>query len=382
MAQKGFDPPNTPALFVGREDDLAWLERHTDPGRGSRFDSDILITGESGIGKTALVAAFLNRNREKIPAVWIDCASWDSGQLSLRSVFDQRERDAEVRRSRRSFGLTVVLDGADEIGERRMLDLYFEARNRKRVSQVIITSRSEPELAIREENRRRLSRLEPREVERLINSRISLSDLDDKETLRLIGTVGGVPGAVQIMAGMARVLSSEQLRRVLSGEIYDVADAKPNLSANKIGRVIKPLIVADNERILRGLKKKPKDIFKLEPRQFEELVADLLQDMGYEVTLTQQTRDGGKDILAVQKTPIGNILCLVDAKRYKESAKIGVGMVRTLLGTLVTHGATKAMLATTATYSKDARKMEEKHEYQLNLADYAKVVEWVHKYGE
>jgi hypothetical protein len=40
------------------------------------------------------------------------------------------------------------------------------------------------------------------------------------------------------------------------------------------------------------------------------------------------------------------------------------------------------MLATTATYSKDARKMEEKHEYQLNLADYAKVVEWVHKYGE
>jgi len=26
--------------------------------------------------------------------------------------------------------------------------------------------------------------------------------------------------------------------------------------------------------------------------------------------------------------------------------------------------------------------MEEKHEYQLNLADYAKVVEWVHKYGE
>jgi hypothetical protein len=70
------------------------------------------------------------------------------------------------------------------------------------------------------------------------------------------------------------------------------------VSKAKVTRVVKPLIVADNERILRNLKKRPEDLHKLEPRQFEGVLADLLQDMGYEVTLTQQTRDDGKDIIA------------------------------------------------------------------------------------
>jgi restriction system protein len=50
--------------------------------------------------------------------------------------------------------------------------------------------------------------------------------------------------------------------------------------------------------MIEGLKKQPKDIFNITPRQYEELVAELMHDMGYEVTLTPATRDGGKDILA------------------------------------------------------------------------------------
>jgi len=95
--------------------------------------------------------------------------------------------------------------------------------------------------------------------------------------------------------------------------------------------------------------------------------------VGHEVTLPQATRDGGKDILATMKTDIGEILCLVDAKKYREDRKIGVGMVRTLYGTLNDYEASSAMLVTRSSYSKDARAMQEKHKYQLSLKDYTDV---------
>jgi hypothetical protein len=49
---------------------------------------------------------------------------------------------------------------------------------------------------------------------------------------------------------------------------------------------------------------------------------------------TKATRDGGKKILVTTKTEIGEILCFVDANKYREHRKIGVGMVRTLYCTL------------------------------------------------
>jgi len=79
--------------------------------------------------------------------------------------------------------------------------------------------------------------------------------------------------------------------------------------------------------MIAALKKQPKDIFKLTPRQYEELVAELIHDMGFEVTLIKATRDRGKDILASMKTEVGDFLCLVEAKHYREDRKIGVSLV-------------------------------------------------------
>jgi HJR/Mrr/RecB family endonuclease len=103
--------------------------------------------------------------------------------------------------------------------------------------------------------------------------------------------------------------------------------------------------------------------------------------MGHEVTLTQATRDGGKDILASIKTECGEFLCLVEAKKYRADRKIGVSMVRTLYGTLCDYQASSAMLVTTSTYSKDAHAMQEKHQYQLSLRDYTDVAGWIQRYG-
>ena len=96
--------------------------------------------------------------------------------------------------------------------------------------------------------------------------------------------------------------------------------------------------------------------------------------------LTQETRDGGKDILAYLKTDLGKLLVLVEAKKYRHDRKVGVDLVRHLYGTLVDYKANSAMLVTTSSFTKDAHEFQRRREYQLGLRDYGDVVQWIQRY--
>ena len=177
---------------------------------------------------------------------------------------------------------------------------------------------------------------------------------------------------------MAESMDAEQLRRVLAGHLYDLKDTS---AEKELISAAKPIIISANEAMIKALQKQPGDVFKLTPREYEELVAELLNDMGYDVTLTPATRDGGKDILASFRTDCGEFLCLVEAKRYRQDRKIGVSLVRELYGTLCDYQANSGMLVTTSSYSKDARALQKKHKYQLSLRDYTDVAGWIQSYG-
>ncbi|MFZ1006351.1 MAG: restriction endonuclease [Candidatus Sulfotelmatobacter sp.] len=198
--------------------------------------------------------------------------------------------------------------------------------------------------------------------------------------LKVAGIVNGHPLTLSLIAEMAESLDSKQLRRVLDGHLYDLNDDSPTDKKSLVA-VVRPIIITANEAMIAALKKQPMDIFKLSPRQYEELVAELIHDIGYEVTLTQATRDGGKDILASMKTELGEFLCLVEAKHYREDRKIGVSLIRTLYGTLCDYQASSAMLVTSSLYSKDARALQQKHKYELSLRDYTDVAGWIQRYG-
>jgi CRISPR/Cas system Type II protein with McrA/HNH and RuvC-like nuclease domain len=55
-----------------------------------------------------------------------------------------------------------------------------------------------------------------------------------------------------------------------------------------------------SDELIRYLARHPHLMRNLDPRKFEELVAELLRDKGYEVELTPRTRDGGLDIIAIK----------------------------------------------------------------------------------
>lgn len=137
------------------------------------------------------------------------------------------------------------------------------------------------------------------------------------------------------------------------------------------------------ESVLQEIKTDPDTLYKIRPRDFERLVAEILRDMGYDVHLTPESRDGGRDILAyITLPPNLRFLTIVECKRFQKNEKIGPDIVKQLLFTLMHQDcANKAMLVTTAHFTSGARTLEEQHKWLLNLRDHESLKEWLNQYG-
>lgn len=201
------------------------------------------------------------------------------------------------------------------------------------------------------------------------------TEIIEELALRLSGNAS----MLSVMAQTLRFTGLEGLSKLLKLPLYSVTD---NIPKGKIAALAKPALIYVKDRLVEELRRRPDSIYDLSPRKFEELLADLLADQGMAVQLTQETRDGGRDIIAEYDTPAGRILCLIDAKKYRKDRTVGVGLVRQLHGTLCDHRATTAMMVTTSTYSSDARAYQQRHKWQLNLRDYTHVIEWLGKYKQ
>ena len=116
----------------------------------------------------------------------------------------------------------------------------------------------------------------------------------------------------------------------------------------------------------------------LNPRQFEELVAELFRAKGYTVELTPRTRDGGLDIIAIKKDDVGSAMTLIECKRYAMSNKVGVAVVRGLYGVVEERQATRGVIATTSRFTRGAVALvRDKHEYRMALADFDRMTEFL-----
>ena len=136
-----------------------------------------------------------------------------------------------------------------------------------------------------------------------------------------------------------------------------------------------------NDRLLAQLAEHPEDIHKLHHRMFEELIAELLAAEGWRTELTLPTHDGGYDIRAVRADEnMGEVLLLVEAKRFRPDRPVGVDIVRDLYAVKQIKHATKAMLATTSYISRDAKEAFRDFMFELDFREYQDIVSWLRKY--
>lgn len=143
---------------------------------------------------------------------------------------------------------------------------------------------------------------------------------------------------------------------------------------------VTPVITSIDDEVKKYLKKHPQKLYELSPRQFEELVASILKDLGFEVQLTQATRDGGRDIIAHVRNAVSSYLTYIECKRYAADNKVGVGIVREVIGVHHIRKPTKSIIVTTSFFSKDAIKEAQKMESQLDLKDFTDIKAWLQSY--
>lgn len=107
--------------------------------------------------------------------------------------------------------------------------------------------------------------------------------------------------------------------------------------------VISPLLTAEN-------------LLTLPPRLFEQLIAFLFEGLGFSVELTSVTRDGGADVIAFKSPAPGlsQIKTIIECKRYTTNKKVGVDIVRQLIGAMHSFKAPQGIIVTTSFFTNEA----------------------------
>jgi CheY-like chemotaxis protein len=148
-------------------------------------------------------------------------------------------------------------------------------------------------------------------------------------------------------------------------------------------RLLPAIVAVDFEKInavlVTHLANHPSDLDKLSWSGFEELIAVLLKELGYEVTRTKLTRDGGVDLWALQRSDLGETLYAIDAKKYSRRRLLGPEPVRAIYGVADMSGATAGMIVTTSTFGPEAMKLAAQYRYRIALKDFNAVTEWIRK---
>lgn len=74
------------------------------------------------------------------------------------------------------------------------------------------------------------------------------------------------------------------------------------------------IVIRASNQLLKYLADHPQNLFSLHWRTFEELVARIFSDLGYNVDLMPATHDGGKDIIVHANGPLGPFMTYIECK--------------------------------------------------------------------
>ncbi len=354
--------------FIGRARQLRFLDeqfRHPQT-------KPLLIVGPKGVGKTALLLEYLRRTERKFKTLMIqrfDGAPDDVFWSALESARHVQEQ------------VILTIDNFRPI-DAGILNLAQGLLNSRRPYAVVVTGRkvAAKDLDVTMLALAGLSRPDAHELLRYLLNKLDIQQsLSERDIQLLEQRAEGNPRTLTTAAFLLQDHTVEQVLAKIDsglGEFYYLVSI-PN---REINDVVAPKIVLANEALLQELKRHPEDLYRISSRKFEELIAELLDDMGWEVQLTPAVKDGGKDIIATMQTDLGEILCLVEAKHYRVDRPVQVSLVRQLFGTYADFGATSAMLVTTSSFTRGAREFQTKHRYQISLKEYNDVVEWIRRY--
>jgi hypothetical protein len=163
-------------------------------------------------------------------------------------------------------------------------------------------------------------------------------------------------------------------------EVIGISEAKRIIIPKAPGIVVPELILPAQALLIQRIAADPGSIFLISPRAFEELIAEIFSNQGFEVELTRRTDDGGRDVIAISNRLNIRARYIVECKRYAPDRKVSVQLVRSLLGVKISENANKAILATTSSFTKAAKEFSRNNLWHLDLKAYDDIMGWIRDY--
>ncbi|NIZ15116.1 restriction endonuclease [Phaeobacter sp. HF9A] len=140
--------------------------------------------------------------------------------------------------------------------------------------------------------------------------------------------------------------------------------------------LVQPDVADVYEELYSYFARRPEDLYRLTWREFETLLFRIFQAQGFTCELGPGSNDGGIDVRVLQRDPLGDILTLVQAKRYAPRNKIDLAAVAALHGVADVEAAQKSMFVTTSDYLPSARKFAGRTRIPMTLSTSTDVREW------
>jgi HJR/Mrr/RecB family endonuclease len=198
----------------------------------------------------------------------------------------------------------------------------------------------------------------------------------------LIALIGGkgLPGESGSLPFKTLIIKSKSS----ASNIYDLKDFSDSIVSFSLDISIDKKTIIDisssaNEKLIAHFLQNPHKMKTMDRRLFEELIAEIFDGFGFSVELTQRTRDGGRDIIAIKNAET-KLKYLIECKRPDPGTIIGIKPVRELFGVKSDEKASKAILATTSYFSKDATLFFERNKWELEPKDFDGIMQWIEEY--
>lgn len=125
-----------------------------------------------------------------------------------------------------------------------------------------------------------------------------------------------------------------------------------------------------NDGLLKSISQNPNLIHEITWRRFEELIAELLVYLKYDITIGNGRNDGGKDIISVKKDTFSELIIAVECKHYTLPHKVGRPYIQKLLGVVEANNYNGGIIATSSFFTKQAHEFAEPLQPKILLKDF------------
>lgn len=362
---------NFKSFFVGRNDEMARLQDYFH----KPCQSIVLVAGERGSGKTALLKIFC----EKIQASFPGGIEFTSAQQHLVDIWHSGRPLQRTLKSPLQEKALWVIDDISALPNAALPSIAAVFDSDPLLNGLIASTRR-IELPNKKVALINLGALSLAEFEQLFWARMRAGAATSDEIKRLWNRVQGNALMAALAGKTIRegLMSWEQLFHNMKDFEWPGLlgpDGQPLSTPEKKSIIVHCSQV--NDELLARLRKEPDLVRLLSPRKFEVLVAELLSRQGYKITLTPITNDGGFDMYAAKSETLGSFLYLVECKRFTPPGNVGVNIVRSLHGVVKDKGANAGVIVTTSFFTAKARGFRDRHKFELHLHDYVQLQNWL-----